>query len=152
MEFVYCLAFDVLAEDRRGCLADRASFSVEERFLDTAGVVQFQFEPNLIAAKRILFAVRTCRASEVSFVVRTLVMIEDVIVVELFIHSSTYADCGRWAAVAEVVRLQFPVETTHRSLTTSATGCGRLVIIFDNCVCQNNVVALRFKPSERRTA
>ena len=89
MKLVHRFAFDMLAEDRRRRLANRAAFSVEERFLDPTGVIQLQFDPNLIAAKRILFAVRTGRTREVSFVVRAFVVVEDVIVVKLFIHSGT---------------------------------------------------------------
>ena len=88
----------MLAEDGRGGLADRAALSVEERFLDVAGVIQLQFDSDLIAAKWVLFAVRTRRTGKVSFVVRAFVMVEDVIVVKLFIHSGTYACCVRWVA------------------------------------------------------
>ena len=98
MKFVHRFAFDVLAEDRRGRLANRAAFSVEERFLDPTSVIQLQLDPNLIAAEWILFTVRTGRTREVPFVVRALVMVEDVIVVKLFIHSGTYACCRRLAA------------------------------------------------------
>ena len=98
MKLIYRFAFDMLAEDRRRRLADRTAFSVEERLLNPTGVVQLQFDPDLITAEWILFAVRTGRTGEVPFVVRALVMIEDVIVVKLFIHSGTYACCVRRAA------------------------------------------------------
>ena len=93
MKLVHRFAFDMLAEDRRGGLADRAALSVEERFLDPTGVIHLQFDPNLITAEWVLFAVRAGRTRKVPFVVRTLVMVEDVIVVKLFIHSGTYACC-----------------------------------------------------------
>lgn len=83
----------MLTENRSRRLTDRTTFAVEERFLDLAGVIEFQLHPNLVAAQRVFLAVSTGRTLDVPLVVRALVMVEDVVVVEVFVHLGT--DCDR---------------------------------------------------------
>ena len=89
MKLIDRLSFDMLAQNRSRRLADRTALAIEKGFLDFSGIIKFQLKPNLIAAERVFLAVSTRRTRDVPFVVRAFVMVEDVIVVKLFVHFGT---------------------------------------------------------------
>lgn len=93
LKFDQRFSFDVLAENRSGRLADRTTLAVKKGFLDCSGIIQLQFHSNLIATERIFLTVRARRTLDVPFVVRAFVMVEDVIVVQFFVHLGTDCDC-----------------------------------------------------------
>ena len=124
MKFIDGLVLDMLTENGRCRLADRAAFSVEEGLFNPARIVHFQFQSDLVAAERVLLAVGARRTRELPFVIRTLVMIEDVIVVQLFAHTTPHPRPSRLL---------------------------RRVAFSTTALVKNSVVSLPFKPRTVRT-
>ena len=87
-QFRQRLAFDMLAQDRRCRLADRTSLAIEECCLNAPRFIELQFQADLITTKRILFGVRTGCTLQMSFVVWAFVMVQNVVVVKLFVHGN----------------------------------------------------------------
>lgn len=85
-KLVQRFSFHVFAQNRCGGLTDCTTLAAEVCLTHFSGLVDVQFHSNLIATQRISLGMRARRTRQRSLVVGSFVVIQDEVVVQLFVH------------------------------------------------------------------